>query len=89
MNPKDLIKDVANGLLEDLDEVAPFMCIQCGASFACLDDIIYHILTSHDFIMCKLATGKLITYPEFLKILSGRMVSSVMNDMENSEPKDI
>jgi hypothetical protein len=89
MNPKDLIKDVANEAQEELDEVAPFVCIQCGDTFACLDDTIYHILTSHDFIMCKLATGKLITYPEFLKILSGRMMSSVINDMENSEPKDI
>jgi len=78
-DPKDLINNVASVVSSELNE-HPFLCVTCGSTFDCLEDVIFHILSEHEMVMCMMANGKLISYNDFLEMLSRQMIDTISND---------
>lgn len=85
MDPTDILTASIVNAQEELDIVDPYLCVECGEPFTCLDDVIFHILADHRYIMCKLNNGKLISYPEFIEKLSGKIVESIIIDAQAEE----
>lgn len=78
--PRELINSAANDMVPELDEL-PFLCVTCGGRFDNLEDAIFHILTEHEPIMCMMSDKRLISYNEFLELLSKKMIETVYGNL--------
>ncbi len=77
MDPSDIVVASISLAEEGLAE-NPFLCVQCGRrDFACLDDVVFHILMEHDYIMVATSDNAYITYEEFMSRIAKAMSETI------------
>ena len=77
-DPKEVLSKATESALSELDSNTPFLCVECGVQGDCIEDIVFHLLTEHNYVMCQKKDGKLIDYREFLEMVSSQMVKDLM-----------
>ena len=84
MEPNEILHEAALDAQLELTET-PFLCIQCGQKFDCIDDVEFHVLMEHNFIMCQTKSGKLISYGDLLGYVAVNMTDGIVQEALNDE----
>lgn len=74
-DPGQTIHDTVIGSVSSLDD-HPFVCVSCGEEFECINDVIDHLLTRHEYILVK-HNRRAMTFNSFMDMMGKEMADSL------------